>query len=140
MLERSTIRFWCTFVSHIIQGAYIHGLFLDGAGWCGGEGHDEHEGTNELSGGYLDEPQPRVLQTPMRTIWLKPVSMDSNVNRSEEDQYMCPCYKTSQRWGVLSTTGHSNNFVMMIGLPLGRNHNAKHWVKRGVALLTQLDN
>lgn len=102
-------------------GVYIHGLFLQGAGW-------------DMENACLVESDSGELFKSMPVIWLDPVT---STEVSEKSTYDCPVYKTSRRAGELSTTGHSTNFVLY--LQLASSESSSHWIRRGVALLTQLD-
>jgi dynein heavy chain len=83
----------------------------------------------------LEESDPKILFVEMPVIWLEPVIIDQY--NPKEIFYQCPLYKTSTRKGTLSTTGHSTNFVMFLGI---KSHvDPEHWVRRGVAMLCQLD-
>lgn len=84
----------------------------------------------------LDESYPKILFDVMPMILMIPVLIaDKFVD--PVGQYDCPIYKTSARRGVLSTTGHSTNFVMFI--ELNTRKLPRHWINRGTASLTQLD-
>lgn len=83
----------------------------------------------------IEESQPRQLFSTMKSIWILPGKRDEI---DYGHAYKCPVYKTARRAGTLSTTGHSTNFVLYLYLPMQKKHSAKHWVKRGVALLTGL--
>ena len=104
------------------DGAYVFGLYLEGAKWDGKEM-------------ILAESDAKILFVKCPIILLKPVHFK---NVTDYANYECPVYKTSLRRGVLSTTGHSTNFVMLIRVPCKKD-SSRHWIKRGVALLTQLD-
>ena len=72
--------------------------------------------------------------TPMPILWMVPMEISKF---SVFQHYLCPMYKTSERRGVLSTTGHSTNFVLDVRIPSG--HEEAHWTKRGVAFVQTLD-
>ena len=69
-------------------------------------------------------------------IWIIPVEIDK---KKVKHTYCCPVYKTSTRAGILSTTGHSTNYVISIDLPLDEKHTEEFWIKRGLAMICELD-
>ena len=83
------------------DGCYVYGLFLEGSQWDS----DQHR---------LTEPRPRELYPSMPMIHLLP---SPEWKPATQGVYWCPVYKTLARQGVLSTTGHSTNFVMWLELP-----------------------
>jgi dynein heavy chain len=48
-------------------------------------------------------------------------------------------YKTTKRSGTITATGHSNNYVCAVELPVSSDTLSTHWIKRGVAMISQLN-
>ncbi|CAG9766670.1 unnamed protein product [Ceutorhynchus assimilis] len=104
------------------DGAYIYGLFTDGARY-------------DRNKGVIAELLPKILHDVMPLVWIIPIR---EKNYEPGTRYLAPVYKTSARRGVLSTTGHSTNYVLPI--LLNTLEHQSHWIKRSMALLCQLDN
>lgn len=83
---------------------------------------------------YRISNNPGELYPPLPVMRLVPtVDLDEKSLR-----YYCPMYKTATRAGVLSTTGHSTNFVVAVLLPTEYPEN--YWILKGTALITQITN
>jgi len=109
------------------RGTYINGMFMAGARW-----DDDNM--------CVEDSFPKVLWSEMAPIWLKPVEISEDAHDFAK-LYMAPIYKTSERKGVLSTSGHSSNFIMYLAIPHSCKppHSEQFWTKRGVALISQTD-
>merc|ERR1719324_189944 len=103
------------------DGVYSYGIFLEACKW-------------DFNTWQLEESDPKVLFCQMPLIHINP---NLKAQLREYPSYNCPCYKISTRKGILSTTGHSTNFVMFF--KLNSTISPAHWIKRSAAMLTQLD-
>ena len=112
------------------DGVYIRGLYLEGARYC-----DKEE---SVSASF-----PKQLYTDLPTIHLDP---SQHRVAPKTGVYRCPVYKILSRRGVLSTTGHSTNFIMWIELPSKRSNiqnnegraDSEEWIRAGVAAFGSL--
>lgn len=103
------------------EGGYIYGLFFEGAKYDTGR-----DTLADEDSGKLNEPAPSIHLLPIEN------------HEIGENQYNCPCYKTSKRSGVLSTTGQSTNFILGIHLN-SKVEKPEYWTLKGTALICQLN-
>lgn len=87
------------------DGSYVYGMFLEGARWDG-------------AAMSLVDPKQKELFSPMPVIHMQPVQGRTPPSTGI---YRCPVYKILTRTGILSTTGHSTNFVTWIEVPSNRS-------------------
>ncbi|XP_022380343.1 dynein heavy chain 9, axonemal [Enhydra lutris kenyoni] len=92
------------------EGAYIHGLFMEGARW-------------DAQAGIITEAKLKDLTPPMPVMFIKAIPADKQDHRSV---YPCPVYKTCQRGPTYVWTFN-----------LKTKENPSKWVLAGVALLLQ---
>ena len=102
---------------HPKDGAYMHGLFLEGARW-------------DYEHGHLTEPHPMELFSDMPIIHFKPTLAKKKIPRGT---YQCPTYMYPFRSG----SRERPSFVIEINLKCGL-FSSDFWIKRGTALLLAL--
>ena len=103
------------------DGINVVGMYLEGCKW----------NYTTLS---LDESESKVLFVKCPMFWFRPSKIEDFKNYQ---YYDAPVYRTTERKGVLMTTGHSTNFIIMLRIPT--NVPPRHWVKRGVAVICSLN-
>jgi dynein heavy chain len=102
------------------EGVYLYGCFIEGCRWSWDDQHKLIPSRpKEL---YTDLPMFNFVPTPNR--------------QKRPGTYDCPLYKVLTRKGVLLTTGHSTNFVMMLELPTDQDPDM--WTRAGVASVLAL--
>lgn len=97
----------------------------------------------------MDESLPRVIYDKLPIFAIQPSVAKAKASEEEGEQgqdgavageiYECPVYKTTDRHGFMTTTGHSTNFVMRLELPSSK-YPPSHFIMRGCAAFCQLDN
>jgi dynein heavy chain len=114
-------------VDHVKQGpaegAYIHGLFLEGGAWNTGDT-------------MLKESEPKVLFVPLPVLLVSAL-LKPDENKSRKDlygshgPYDCPCYKYRKRTDRF--------YIFMVTLKCTPDKNPAFWTLRAVALLCNTD-
>ncbi|KAG9397278.1 Dynein heavy chain and region D6 of dynein motor [Carpediemonas membranifera] len=98
------------------EGAYISGLYLEGAAW-------------DIDRGVIRESQPMELTCPLPVVHFRPVEARK---KKVESVHETPCYYYPIR------TGSRERPSYMLTVDLTTEKPTEHWTKRGVALLMNL--
>ncbi|XP_075889814.1 dynein axonemal heavy chain 9 isoform X2 [Nelusetta ayraudi] len=93
------------------EGAYVHGLYMEGARW-------------DVQTGLIVDARLKELTPAMPVIFIRAVPVDKQENRNV---YQCPVYKTRQRGPTYVWTFN-----------LKTKENPAKWTLAGVALLLQI--
>lgn len=104
---------------HPEDGVYCYGIFFEGARW---------------------DRKKRLIQPSKPTVMyeeLPPIHFQPAVEHAcAKTDFSCPLYKTTERKGVLSTTGMSTNYVVSIDMPT--DIDPQIWTRAGCAALCNL--
>ncbi|KAF4752811.1 hypothetical protein FOZ63_027435 [Perkinsus olseni] len=97
------------------EGAYVTGMFLEGARW-------------DINGNCLDESKPKEMFCKMPVINCKAgLADESGGGKSEKGMYICPIYCTPQR-----------RPYFVFAAQLRTKHSPAKWVLAGVAMILDI--
>ncbi|XP_075954128.1 dynein axonemal heavy chain 8-like [Anarhichas minor] len=96
------------------EGVYVHGLYLEGAGW-------------DKKNTHLIESSPKVLFTPLPVVHMFAINSTAPM---DPKLYVCPIYKKPSRTDL--------NYITAVVLPTMQSQPPDHWILRGVALLCDI--
>lgn len=94
------------------EGVYVHGLYLDGAGW-------------DRRNVKLAESANKALFTQMPVVWIFAIQSSQG---KDGRMYECPVYKKPNR----------TDLTYITSLLLKTTQSPEHWILRGVALLCDI--
>lgn len=101
------------------NGAYVHGFYLQGAGWELGRGQEQ---------GNLTEMVPKILMPELPVLHVTAINRKDLVSAGFYD---CPVYVTTMRGGT---------YVFTAKMKMESDeYDAKLWVLAGVAMIMSLD-
>eukprot|EP00388_Colpodella_angusta_P033373 GDKK01029390.1.p1 GENE.GDKK01029390.1~~GDKK01029390.1.p1 ORF type:complete len:490 (-),score=65.98 GDKK01029390.1:171-1640(-) len=106
-----------TIMNSAKEGAYVRGIYLEGAGWS-------------EEGNCMCEPKPMELIVNMPIIHFKPKRIESSKVVTNNQIFKCPLYMYPVRTG----TRERPSYVVTVDLAAGEAP-PEHWIKRGSALL-----
>jgi len=101
------------------DGVLLHGLYMEAFRWDA-----SRQQISDAVRGEMIATLPMLHMEPRQNFVVDP------------SNYLSPLYKTAARAGVLSTTGHSTNFVVTVNLPTDKPQD--YWISMGSALLCQM--
>lgn len=121
VLHNEVTKMWKDDVSQPpLEGVYVHGLFLNGAGW-------------DRRDCKLTEPPGKVLFVPLPVIYLYAINTIESMAVTT-GCYTCPVYKKPCR------TDQTYITAVSLSMPTTPSHTATadYWILRGVALLCDI--
>lgn len=97
-----------------------------------------------LEGAFWNSTTCQISELPATTDFKTAISLPpfgvviTAKNDGQSDQFYCPLYVTPARKGDLAASGRNPNLIGLFAMDTEKQFSISHWIKRGVAMSTQL--